>query len=306
LILPLLALTATAQYYPQDSILFEVSTVPVYIDNTLPANIWQIGTPQKSYLDAAWSPPLGIITGTTGTYPVNTYSIFSFTIDSASMNDGYGTYISFMQKYDTDTLLDRGTIEVSYNGGGVWCVLGNFSWPCPDGPEDVAWDPDSAVVSHKLYNHTEVTSGKSDGWLFSRCHLYWIIFDKASGGFFPDSIMVRFIFTSDGSDSGKDGWLIDNIEFGYEDYWTGMEEAPGQPGGIAVAPNPVTSRSVIRHHFEAGPVNFTIHDRTGRVVLRKTADPGQFAVDRQDLKPGVYLLCAESQSMKRTTRFVVK
>ena len=138
----------SAQFYPQDSILFEVNTVPVHIWDS-PTNIWQIGSPQKTYLNAAWSAPKGIITDTIIPYPINTYSTFSFVINSKSLKQDFATYISFMQKFDTDTLLDRGVIEASYDGGGVWCELGNTGWICPNGPALITWDQDSSVSSHQ-------------------------------------------------------------------------------------------------------------------------------------------------------------
>ncbi len=301
------SMVVSAQYHAQDSILFETSTVPVKIWES-PTNTWQIGAPQKTYLNAAWSQPQGIITETSIPYPVNTNSTFSFVINSKSLKLDFATYISFMQKYDTDTLVDRGIIEASYNGGGVWCELGNTGWTCPDGPALISWDQDSAVASHKKYNHLAVTSGKSDGWLFSRCHLYWIIFDNAPGGIIPDSVMVRFIFTSDGSASGKEGWLIDNIVFGYEDYFTGVSETPVSHSSLAILPNPVTGQSALKYDPSGQPVNITIFDRAGRLISKTTnVNPGNFKLNRQDFTPGLYLLKVENQQGKsQTTRFIVQ
>jgi hypothetical protein len=297
----------SGQYHPQDSILFETGTVPVKIYE-LSTNIWQIGIPQKAYLNTAWSQPKGIITETAVPYPVNTYSVFSFTINSKSLKQDFATYISFMQKYDTDTLVDRGTIEVSYNGGGVWCELGNTGWTCPDGPALISWDQDSAVVSHNKYTHNAVTSGKSDGWLFSRCNLYWVVFDKAPGGLVPDSVMIRFIFTSDGTPTGKEGWLIDNIVFGLEDYFTGVPETQTSKADLAVFPNPVTSQSVIRHKPLSGMTTISIFDHAGRMIRQASEiKPDNFKIDRQDFIPGIYLLKMEDkQGNTQTARFVIQ
>ena len=84
--------TLSAQYHPQDSILFETNTVPVKIWDEA-TNIWQVGKPQKTYLNGAWSSPKGIITDTATTYPVNTYSIFPFVIDPSSIKPNFSTYL---------------------------------------------------------------------------------------------------------------------------------------------------------------------------------------------------------------------
>jgi hypothetical protein len=301
------SILASAQFHPQDSILFEMGTVPVKIYD-LTTNIWQIGTPQKTYLNAAWSPPKGMITETAIPYPINTYSVFSFVINSKSLKQDYATYLTYMTKFDTDSLVDRGTIEASYNGGGVWCELGNTGWTCPDGPALISWDQDSSVASHKKYNHNAVTSGKSDGWLFSRCHLYWVIFDKAPGAVIPDSVMVRFIFTSDGTPTGKEGWLIDNIVFGYEDYFTGVSETPPIQTELAIVPNPVTSQSVIKFRTFPGKVSISIFDRAGRLMRQASGiKPDSFKIDRQEYAPGLYLLKMEDQQGRlQTARFIVQ
>lgn len=299
---------ASAQYYPQDSILFEIGTVPVKIDATLPSNIWQIGTPQKAYLNAAWSQPDGIITDTATPYPINTYSIFSFVINSKSLKQDFGTYLGFMHKFDTDTLADQGIIEASCDGGAHWCALDNNGWTCPDGPAVIAWDQDSSVSSHQKYYHLSIISGKSDGWMFSRCHLYWIVFDDAPGGIVPDSVMVRFIFTSDGIATGKDGWLVDNIVFGYEDYFTGVSETQLNQHELAIFPNPVTGQSVIRHQPFAEPVTIYIFDCTGRMIRQEAAvEPENLKINRQEFTPGIYLMKIEGkQGNSRTTRFIVQ
>ena len=300
------SIMVSGQYHPQDSILFEVGTVPINIYPE-PTNIWQVGTPQKTYLNSAWSQPKGIITETLVPYPVNTYSVFSFVIDSKSLKQDYVTYISFMHKFDTDSLVDYGEIEARYNDG-IWCQLGNESWPCPDGPTLITWDQDSSVTSHQKHNHLAKTSGKSDGWLFSRCHLYWIVLDNSPRSIIYDSVSIRFIFRSDGTDSGKDGWLIDNIVFGYEDYFTGVSETPINPLALKVIPNPVTGQSVLRSNPSAQPVTISIFDRAGRLVRQETGvKPENFKIDRHDFTPGLYLLKMEDrQGKSQTTRFIVQ
>ena len=297
----------SAQFYPQDSILFEINTVPVTIWDS-PTNIWQIGTPHKTYLNAAWSAPKGIITDTIIPYPINTYSTFSFVINSKSLKQNFATYISFMQKFDTDTLLDRGVIEASYDGGGVWCELGNTGWICPNGPALITWDQDSSVSSHQKYNHLAVTSGRSDGWLFSRCILNWIIILNASDGIVPDSVMVRFIFTSDGSANGREGWLIDNIVFGYMDYLTGIPETPGNQSDLIIFPNPITGQSAIRNKQFAGPVTLRIFDRTGRLIRQESeVKTDHLILDRKDFLPGIYLMKLDKkQGNSQTARFIVQ
>jgi hypothetical protein len=274
-------------YLPQDSILFEHNTTPCYI---VPAtgNCWQAGHPQKTYLNAPWSPPLAIMTDTVNPYPPSTTSMFAFTIDSNStyVNLLGASYFSFIHKYDIDPNGDYGFIEYSIDGGVNWCELNpqqpNCSFPY------CWWEPDSSLTSHQLSPHPAQITGLSDGWIFSRCHMDYFV-GKHEGGI-PDSILIRFVFRSDAITTPYEGWMVDNIIMGACTFIAGVPELPGPGLRIEVVPNPVTGSSEIllpKEVAEGTPV--VVLDASGRVVRRFTAGK-ELRISSKELAPGAYIV----------------
>ncbi|MEZ5195273.1 MAG: hypothetical protein R2764_02360 [Bacteroidales bacterium] len=115
------ALSQVAIYY-SDSIDFEESCNYLFVDSSS-TNLWQIGIPVKTILDSAYSPPFAIITDTANYYTSNNHSSFILKLEPESIVEGGQTAISFWQKFDTDSILDYGVVEVSYDEGNDWKVL---------------------------------------------------------------------------------------------------------------------------------------------------------------------------------------
>ena len=111
----------------EESTNFENNTSLIHIDTTN-GNIWQIGTPQKTFFGNSYSVPYSIMTDTLNSYPINTFSTFTFeyndtnfwyTIPDAS--------IGFWHKYEMDSLKDGGYVEISLDSGMTWTNVAN-SW----------------------------------------------------------------------------------------------------------------------------------------------------------------------------------
>jgi len=296
-ILVAFVLSGSAQdlnYTPHDSIFFEHNTVPVYMDPS-PVNIWQIGTPQKSWLNNAYSPPLAIITDTVNPYPAGNTSSFSFVIDSGQifpLSGRLATYFSFIHRYETDTINDYGTVEASIDGGITWCNLSDDNCFMGSVPVLVWWESDSSITSHRVFPHTERISGKSDGWIFSRIHFDYAV-GKGQESTVPiDSIIIRFTFKSSSSSSGNEGWIIDNIITGVCDIYVSAPSLEKEDFAVTVSPNPVVDRSVIiLPGKRSGPVEILIYDVTGKMVRKISGNQGtRIPISRDDFLPGIYLL----------------
>ena len=89
----------------------------ILIDTTIDNNIWQVGNPTKSIFISALSLPNAIITDTINTYPVNNESYFYLKFIRGGLS---GYYFTIKHRYDTDYLIDGGTIELSFNNGINW------------------------------------------------------------------------------------------------------------------------------------------------------------------------------------------
>lgn len=282
-------------YTPHDSIFFEYNTMPVYLDPA-PGNLWQNATPQKTWLDQAYSPPKAIITDSINPYPPGNTSSFTFVIDSNSIYPWSGrpaTYFSFIHKFDTDTINDYGIIEASTDGGITWCDLSDPSW-CLEGPS--WWEDDSSLTSHRRYFHPQRISGRSDGWIFSRYHIDYFVSNKMGSEFPPDSIMIRFTFKSSNNITDHEGWLIDNLIIGVCDIYVSAPALEKPEYSINISPNPLTDRSVITlpveiyHDFE-----ILIYNETGRKILTIAGKQGDIIpLSRKDFSPGIYLMKSQS------------
>jgi hypothetical protein len=297
LILTFLAIQAGAQdlnYTPHDSIFFEYNTMPLYLDPS-PGNLWQIGIPQKTWLGPAYSPPKAIVTDTINPYPPGNTSSFTFVIDSNSIYPWSGrlaTYLSFIHKFDTDTINDYGMIEASIDGGVTWCdlsepwclegYLGGPSW----------WERDSSITSHQSYPHLQKISGRSDGWIFSRFHIDYAV-SKINDSEFPaDSIMIRFTFNSSNNATGHEGWLIDNIIIGVCDIYVSAPTLERQDYSVNISPNPLVDRSVIKLPYSTFQnTDILVYDETGRKIRTISGKQGDIIpLFRKDFSPGIYLL----------------
>ena len=104
---------------PSGELLFEdtISFDPLNEWITIPspdANIWQIGYAQKSFLDYSLSSNAVMITDTINSYPTLVDNYFLLSIPST---DNFFTWpegiLSFYHKFQTDSLLDGGFIEIS-------------------------------------------------------------------------------------------------------------------------------------------------------------------------------------------------
>jgi hypothetical protein len=77
-------------------------------------NIWQIGTPQKSFFNSAYQNNTPILTDTSNFYPISRNDYFEIAIPLFDSIWGE-VNLSFYHKYDTDTLKDGGIIEISFD-----------------------------------------------------------------------------------------------------------------------------------------------------------------------------------------------
>src|SRR5436190_5992473 len=93
-----------------------------YLDTINSNNDWQIGKPNKTNFNSAYSLPNVIITDTLSSYKVNDTSIFYLT-HRREFGDAMGLYLEFQYKIESDSLNDFGFVEYSINGGQDWINL---------------------------------------------------------------------------------------------------------------------------------------------------------------------------------------
>jgi hypothetical protein len=292
-------------YYPGDTIEiwsvinFEEPSPYIHI-NPSSQNIWQTGTPQKTFFNSAYSIPNAIVTDTMNFYPDNNISSFDLYVGGFNMGGLWGWYypydifIDFRHKFDTDTLMDGGYITVSWDKGLTWMNIINDSvyfgehpnWNfLPFGGNPNLYSPDNV-----LFNGEPGFSGKSDGWVHT-CMAWWVWPVKTALDFPPDTMIIRFNFISDINHHDKEGWMIDHIRIFSIDLGSGIRESSAGRKRSHVAPNPLKSTAIVTFDKTYEDVDYRLLDVTGRVCAGgKFMKCIQFPLDRGTISPGVYIL----------------
>jgi hypothetical protein len=187
-----------------------------------PNNIWQIGVPQKSIINSAYSSPNVIITETINHYPPNDTSVFIFKhIDQGGYSNHHSAELAGYYKVNSDSLNDYGTIEISLDKGTTWINLIT-----------------DTTYSNYYYWQTEkpTLTGNSNGW-----QNFWVSLAELGNAFnvtFNDTILIKFTFISDSIADNLDGLAYDNFQFC--DGWEGIEEIKDN-NLITVYPNPTNN-----------------------------------------------------------------
>jgi hypothetical protein len=286
------------ELFPVDTIAFEHNTIPYQIDPSA-GNCWQVGRPSKIFFDSAFSAPLAIVTDTLNPYPVNCTGSFSFAMPYDLVNGTFTTFFQYIHKYDTDTLQDYGSVEVSYDHGLNWQALRDST--CPQFYECISlyWDYDYILPTWEKLPHNLYPSGHSNGWILSRYIWWWTMPVKNNPDVYPfDTIKVRFTFHSDDIASSKEGWMIDDIIIGFRDEGSGISEADPEPS-LRIFPNPLSEKSSVSWITRTRTFDFFVYDLTGRIVFEGTSKPGTPVILRKEkFKNGIYFWKASSLRMK--------
>lgn len=267
------------------SVIFEMDTV-------LP-NIWQVGPPQKSIFDGAFSGEGVLVTDTIQPYPINDSSSFKVLFPNANV---YGVIaVRWAQKLDLEPGVDGGLLEFSIDSGLTWQnPFGNPFVYNFYGFESENMDtlPDGTV----LFSGTDTVW--RDIWLCFEGSWSW---DQGE-----QTTMVRYTLLSDSNDTQQEGWMIDNFKIHKTWFHTIGEEK--QAKYVEVYPNPTSNRlnievqkmnefHIIRH--------LVIKDAQGKVVEEYSNCPTKFFVDVSDYPSGLYYVTVETNLDTKTVKCLV-
>lgn len=261
-----------------DSCRFE-TPCQLAIPDTTAGNIWQRGAPQKTVFYQSYSLPNAMVTDTLNTYPTNANGSFDLRFPLQDYYYGMDIIIGFRHKYHTDSLTDGGFIETSYDLGNTW---GNLLYD-----QNIEW-----LLSENMYTTQDTLkggipgfSGTSNDWIHTQLELIYMIPVK-----WPfDTLLVRFHFISDSTDTGKDGWMIDNI-------LTSFAELPGAVKRhdlsiVSVTPNPLTEFSTFRFENTAREkVTIELINSAGITVRSYSTRENNLVVEKGKMPKGLYLI----------------
>jgi len=273
-----------------DTIKFENPYQYIEIGST-PDNIWEIGEPNKLFLDSAFSIPKAIITDANDFYPTNNNSFFDLYIGNYNI-DWFpdDIFIEINHKFDTDTLKDGGYITVSYDMGETWTNI------IDDVPTWTEITPNESNLGlgfienlytsqDTLYNGEKGFSGKSNGWLTTR--FSWYSIPSKSPEYTGDTLIIRFNFISDDIETNKEGWLIDNIRLYSKDLGGGILNK--KTSSFIIYPNPSNDFIVIKG-VSSKIENIEIYNLSGNMIKQCKYQGMETKISTKDLNRGLYLV----------------
>lgn len=245
-----------------------------YIDTTLTNNIWQYGTPSKTLFNTAYSPPLVIATDTLNTYPNNNISSFSFIV----WTNCNWTGLVFWHRSNTDSLIDGTVLEYSIDGGATWNNIINSGYNL--------WNFYSSSDSIASNSKKPGFTGTSD-WAGSA-------FD---GPTLNTIVEYRFTFTSDNTNTNRDGMMIDDILI--NNSMVGISELDVH-SSLRIFPNPTGDVITISTDNTIQFLSAVIKDILGKIILTTN----QATIDLSKFKSGIYFIETYTDKGKSVKRIV--
>jgi hypothetical protein len=229
-----------------------------------------------------------MMTDTILPYPAEKHAWFDLLISGWFPN----IILSFYHKYQTDTLTDGGYIEVSYDNGATWAnvVYDTTGWYFYFGEENLY------SVSDTLSGGMAGFSGQSDGWIWTRIQWVWEVPVRYPG----DSLMFRFNYISDSLDTGKDGWIIDDINLTFVNIPGAIGDAETL-SGISISPVPFSEKIYIdlRDMPDKKPLELILMDISGKEVRHERIPAGtaEYSLEGLENVPvGMYLIRFQQES----------
>jgi len=274
-----------------DSCSFSLPCNTVYIDS-VPDNIWQVGVPQKTVFNSTQIGDKAIVTDTIHSYPQNNFSSFILNLDEIYDNN-YNLEISFTHRFDTDTLKDGGYLEISYDSGQTWYNIIEPYYDYSQNPNisfPSTWAQNFYNFQDSLIDGKIGFSGSSDGWIKSELNIVWYSAIKESS--IPLSAWVRFNFISDSVDTGKDGWMIDELV-------VKKRIGPGSTNNnyqdlikVDVYPNPVNEKTTISIDADiTEPFSLSVFNTLGQEVKTfSNLNSNKIELNTNELSGGIYLI----------------
>lgn len=250
-------------------------------------NLWQIGTPQKTYFNQANSLPNALVTDTVNTYPNDTTASFIIKFNSWQSTGFPLLQLGWLQKTDMEEGVDGGVIEASYDGGNTWLNVFNDTIYRPVIVGTYNWDT--------LYNGQAGITGKSD-WNWTA--ICWGSY-RGTQPWPTANIIVKFTFVADAVDTKQEGWMMDN--FLLEGGIIGSTPNLSNLKSISVYPTP-TKQSIFIDVSDMLPTEtkVTIYNTSGvEMFSQLTAMPNfnEMELNLDELPTGIYNLLVNNNEI---------
>lgn len=284
--------------YSWDTVNFE-EPCSYLIEDSSEENLWVIGVPSKNYFDAAFAGMNCISTGLTANYPTDNHSHFDLVLSYFNVEHfPYSVYLEFNHKFDTDAGKDGGYIEVSHDNGASWK---NVVWDqsyC-SGPADPEKSKNLYSDSDTLFNGEPGFSGNSVDWINTR--FGWEYCLVKNGLESQDTMIIRFNFISDDIDTGKEGWMIDDIRL-YSTKLSGAVENYNMRTCL-VFPNPAHEMLYVKSLIGESISSLRLMNFNGQIL--KTSQKQDF-LPLNDIQKGIYILVVQTEIQSLIQKIVIE
>ena len=272
-----------------ETITFEQPYEYLSID-TSAQNIWQIGVPNKTFFNSAYSINHAIVTDTVNDYPPMNTSWFDLKIGDFNYSNyyDYGIYLEFKHKFDTDIGQDGGFITVSYDDGETWTNIifdEEGYWSCI--PQ---WCNENLYAENDtLYNGESGFSGHTESWVTTS--FAWYNYPcKTSQIQRSDTMLLRFNFISDTLETNHEGWMIDDIKLFSVDLGSAVANL-SENINYCISPNPMNSSTLIELDDTFNKIELRLYDAGGQLVRQNIHyHTNAIVLSREALVKGVYFL----------------
>jgi len=247
-----------------------------------PNNIWQIGVPDKTVFDSAYSLIHAIVTDTLNYYPVNDTSYFILKhIRQGEFGENGSLQLNFWFKFNSDTLTDYGMVEASIDNGLSWINLLT----------------DDVTYNLQWLEPKPVLTGNSNGWEHFALELNMLTYELG----YSDTLLYRFTFISDSVQTNKDGWMIDDFQLA--DWWEVIKEYSNSDL-IDIYPNPAKGEiSIVNSSKTTNDYQAEIIDIAGKTVFKEEIKSSKL---RLDLPNGLYLIKLSNKENIYIKKLIIK
>lgn len=280
------------QYFDGNDTIPETS-LRIYIDSTDTNNIWQIGSPQKTFLNSSASFPNVAITDSINIINYGDTSFLYVDIPTTNINSAI-VALQWKHKFLFDS------INHPNGSGGIIQVLIEDSiysqWlNCAENYDIFLYNffpsyyPGFELFNNyiSISNQYEIGyTGQSD-WVDN-----WMCFNKYSYNF-QDTIKVRFGFIS--SDSANcEGWMLDN--FNVHETWIHTIKENAADGNVFVYPTISSGDFKIKNKKIESKIEFIdVINNEGRIVKRLNSISDNYDLRLHELSDGNYKLFIKTE-----------
>jgi hypothetical protein len=255
---------------------------------------WQVGAPDKTVFDSAWSAPNALVTDTLQPYPVGGISYATFSVPVNFF--GEEVELTFRHRLQIDPGEAYGWIEWYDQYAPAWVKTDPWqTWSTGF----VEWAGDGIDTDSAL-----VFTGTNNGW--GQVQLYWRCIGALQGpnerASYPDSMLFRFAFQALANTNGRDGWMIDDLVVTNNGCSGGIEE--GRLATLSASPNPASDLLFLARTGN-GTVRLELYRADGALVRRERMTGERHVLDLGGLPEGPYLLRADGSGAQVTRRVMV-